>query len=184
MKNRAFFFAFLFILAATASYAAKPENKMMEAISPNEDGAIAAYAREQSSEFDISDRKDYVIQCPPELRNQVTVNNDESKSWVVGGEGKNSPLKGARLYVGPVSETTLQKYNELTAIPEMNKEKAEFRQTWSLDEQMYETGILLVCDYAGNNHYLMSALPRGIKRCEELDIINEKSETPPTVGCK
>lgn len=184
MKNQLSALALMLLLVPAASYAVERDNKLMDSIAPRSDGAVAAYAREEESEFDISDDKDYVIQCPSELRNQVMIDSKNSTDWIVGGEGRNSPLKGGRMFIGPASESTIQKYNELTAIPSMFKEKAQFQQTWTLDEQMFEAGVLLVCDYAGNSHYLLRAVPRGVKQCQEIDVIDKNVDNPPKVRCK
>lgn len=174
----------MMLILPIESNAADGDKRLMESISPSADGAIAAYAREEESDFDITDDKDYVIQCPSELRNQVMIDSKNSTDWIVGGEGRNSPLKGGRMFIGPASESTIQKYNELTAIPSMFKEKAQFQQTWTLDEQMFEAGVLLVCDYAGNSHYLLRAVPRGVKQCQEVDVIDKNVDNPPKVRCK
>ena len=178
-------FALLCLLALPpAVNATEQDKRIMQSLAPKIDGAVPAFAREDDAEFDITDEKDYIVQCPPELRNQVMIDSKNSSDWIVGGEGRNSPLKGGRMFIGPASESTIQKYNELTAIPAMNKEKAQFQQTWALDEQMYEAGVLLVCDYAGNNHYLLRAVPRGVKQCQEVDVIDKNNDTPPKVRCK
>ena len=184
IKKFLFVLGLIGLLFPSASYAMEPDNKLMDSISPRANGAVAAYAREEEADFDITDEKNYVIQCPPELRNQVMIDGKNSTDWIVGGEGRNSPLKGGRMFIGPVSESTIQKYNELTAIPSMLKEKAKFQQTWNLDEQMFEAGVLLVCDYAGNSHYLLRGVPRGVKQCQEVDVIDKNADNPPKVRCK
>lgn len=124
------------------------------------------------------------IVCPPELKSLVAVDDPNSHGWSVGGPEQTALLKGARLYAGPLSEKTMERYNELTAIPIMNREKGEFQQVWSFDTSLLAAGIMLVCDYSGNNHFLMRALPSGTKECRETDAIERADVTPTTVFCQ
>jgi hypothetical protein len=124
------------------------------------------------------------IVCPPELRSLVAVDDPNSHGWSVGGPEQTALLKGARLYAGPLSEKTMERYNELTAIPIMNRERGEFQQVWSFDTSLLAAGVMLVCDYSGNNHFLMRALPSGTKECRETDAVERADVTPTTVTCQ
>lgn len=94
------------------------------------------------------------------------------------------PLKGARLFSGPVAEQTMERFNELTAIPFMDREKGEFEQVWTLDEKLLQTGIMIVCDYSGSTNFLMRAIPPGTKTCKEVDPIDKSDATVTTVSCQ
>lgn len=124
------------------------------------------------------------ITCPKELRNQVSIDDPHAKEWVVGGPDQTTPLKGARVFTGPLDEKTIERYNELTAIPFMNRDKGEFQQVWSFDEKLLAAGILLVCDYSGNNHFLMRAVPPGTKECKEVDPVDKNDASVSVVSCQ
>ncbi|MBP7252704.1 MAG: hypothetical protein KBA75_04380 [Alphaproteobacteria bacterium] len=145
------------------------------------DSGVPAFAREPDAPAAPNAA---AITCPKELRNQVSIDDPHAKDWIVGGPDQTTPLKGARLFAGPPDEKTIERYNELTAIPFMNRDKGEFQQVWTFDEKLLQAGILLVCDYSGNNHFLMRAIPPGTKDCKELDPVDKNDISITTVVCQ
>lgn len=145
-----------------------------------------SFAREPDSAADSN--KQARLACPSALRALVATSdgntNGDIKGWLVGGSEQSSPLKGARLFAGPVAEQTMERFNELTAIPFMNRDKGEFEQVWTLDEALVRTGVMLVCDYSGSSHFLMRALPAGTKTCKEVDPIDKSEDSVITVSCQ
>ncbi len=144
--------------------------------------AAPSFAREPEAGEEAN--KPSKLACPSALRALVTTANGDTKGWVVGGQEQTSPLKGARLFAGPVAEQTMERFNELTAIPFMNRDKGEFEQTWTLDERLLQTGVMLVCDYSGSSHFLMRAVTPGTKACKEVDPIDKSEDSIIIVSCQ
>lgn len=124
------------------------------------------------------------IACPKELRNLVSIDDPSAKDWIVGGTDQTTPLKGGRVFAGPPNEKTIERYNELTAIPFMNRDKGEFQQVWTFDDKLLQAGVMIVCDYSGNNHMLMRAVPVGTKECKEVVPIDKSDSSTTIVICQ
>lgn len=181
------------VAAAPAKVAAQPATSPAAAIDPVHrapavgiaspiGSAAPSFAREP--EAGSAGAPQSKLACPSALRTLIATVDGEVKGWVVGGTEQTMPLKGARLFSGPVAEQTIERFNELTAIPFMDREKGEFEQVWTLDEKLLQTGIMIVCDYSGSSNFLMRAVPPGTKTCKEVDPIDKSDASVTTVSCQ
>jgi hypothetical protein len=124
------------------------------------------------------------LACPLELKNRVLATGLEGANWSVGGSEQTAPLKGARLFNGPVSEKTIEQYNEMTAIPYLDRKTSEFRQVWAFEDNAVAAGIVLVCDYAGSTQFLMHAVPPQTKECRETNVLDQQDKNTTRVQCR
>jgi hypothetical protein len=184
-------FAFM-LLAGSSAYAAEPAVGQPVQPTPTTtpsnvgvahpiDSGTPAFAREPEPNAAPSTP---TITCPKELGSQVSIDDPYAKDWIVGGSDQTTPLKAARVFAGPPDEKTIERYNELTAIPFMNRDRGEFQQVWTFDDKLLQAGVLLVCDYSGSNHFLMRAIPPGTKECKEVDPVDKNDASTTTVSCQ
>ena len=125
-----------------------------------------------------------VIRCPTVLKSFVSLEDSaNSKEWLLGGPRQTFILKGARIFVGTLSENSIKPSAEIKPIPHMESvtDQKVFLQVWSIAELNLDQ-LLLVCDYAGSDNYLIYQLGSSIKKCTELDPM-DKSE-PTRVECQ
>lgn len=125
-----------------------------------------------------------VLSCPQELKHRVVVSGLETDGWIVGGGEQVAPLKGARMFNGPPNEVTIARYNEITAIPFIDRESSEFRQVWSFEPSMFAAGITLLCDYSGANQFLMHAIPEKTQECREITALDQQDKNTTRVLCR
>jgi hypothetical protein len=128
--------------------------------------------------FSIGD-ENAAIKCPNELKYRIFIENSGGAEWAVAGEEQIMPLKGGRLFFGPVREDTVAGFNQITPTPFINRERGEFRQEWVLEDNMFAAGILLVCDYAGTSRFLMHAVPKTLTECREVTVLEDEVQQRP-----
>jgi len=117
------------------------------------------------------------ITCPTQLKYVAAINEKIATGWSVAGDEQKFPLKGSRLFKGPLATTTVDPRNELTAVPYIDRDRGEFQQVWTLEPALLQAGLVLACDYAGSDQFLIRVIPPETKECTESTTIDRKDNS-------
>ncbi|MGB4101585.1 MAG: STY0301 family protein [Alphaproteobacteria bacterium] len=126
------------------------------------------------------------IRCPAVLKSFVALEESASmRNWLLGGPRQTYTLKGGRVFVGRLTEESIQPAAEVKPIPHVERmeEKKVFFQVWNLEAPAFDN-VLLICDYSGTDNYLIYALDAKIKKCAEIVPVTRSDGAPSRVECQ
>ncbi len=127
-----------------------------------------------------------MVSCPAILKSFVALEDkSSSQNWLLGGPRQTFNLKNGRVFIGKLSEESIQPSAEIRPIPHIERidDKKVFVQVWNLESPGFDNA-LLICDYSGTDNYLIYALDASIAKCQEVVPVGKSDTIPTRVECE